>query len=560
MNKPNTHVTFSDLLQLIEADMSLHPYKAANLKSSIRRYLRAVNWTETMEASFPRVRKALAGSLPATLDVSKGTWANTRSDLKFVLTRYGVPTRAPLRKDLLPEWRQLRDMIDKDPSLIRGLSNFIHWCSRQNISPWDVSEEVMARYLLDLRERSLKKGPESLHRRVCVLWNKASSIYDKWPGTPVPLPSYRKTISLPWEAFPISFMDDLDHYQAFMSGEDLLSTHAIDKPRRPATLNAHREAFRRMASAMVHSGFSIEKLTSLKQLVRENNLIAGLRAYEAHLGNLKCPSVSEMLGCLISLAANYLRSDKQTLKMLRDIRGRTVVRQRGMTDKNMDRLRQFASPKNVGAFITIADTLLAERAKLKSSSKKALRTQTALMHEIMLIAPIRAKNLTTLHISNNFRRVGSGPTLRVFMILPSDEVKNHRDMEFEFPKYLINLLDEYLNKYRGSLLPKGTDNGWLFPGRDGQHKNQVSIGDQLCKAMLRLTGIKINPHLYRHIAAYLYLEANPGDYETVRLLLGHTSSDTTVMFYAGFSDTNACRHYADMLSERRISTNNERGK
>ena len=101
------------------------------------------------------------------------------------------------------------------------------------------------------------------------------------------------------------------------------------------------------------------------------------------------------------------------------------------------------------------------------------------------------------------------------MVLPSDEVKNHRDMVFEFPKYLISLLDEYLNKYRGSLLPKGADNGWLFPGRDGQHKNQVSIGDQLCKAVWRLTGIRINPHLYRHIAAYLYLEANPGDYETV---------------------------------------------
>ena len=91
----------------------------------------------------------------------------------------------------------------------------------------------------------------------------------------------------------------------------------------------------------------------------------------------------------------------------------------------------------------------------------------------------------------------------------------------------------------------------LFPGQGRGHKHEVTIRQQLCGAVFRHTGLTVNPHLYRHIAAFFYLQANPGDYETVRRLLGHKSVETTIMFYAEFERYPALRQYNDCILRRR---------
>jgi integrase len=48
------------------------------------------------------------------------------------------------------------------------------------------------------------------------------------------------------------------------------------------------------------------------------------------------------------------------------------------------------------------------------------------------------------------------------------------------------------------------------------------------RSIKKVIGLTVNAHLFRHVCAFLYLKAHPGDYETVRLLLGHTSLATTV--------------------------------
>jgi integrase len=64
-------------------------------------------------------------------------------------------------------------------------------------------------------------------------------------------------------------------------------------------------------------------------------------------------------------------------------------------------------------------------------------------------------------------------------------------------------------------------------------------------------GLDVHLHLFRHIAAKLYLDAHPGQYEVVRRLLGHKQIETTVAFYAGAETAAAVRHYDDHILERR---------
>ncbi len=74
---------------------------------------------------------------------------------------------------------------------------------------------------------------------------------------------------------------------------------------------------------------------------------------------------------------------------------------------------------------------------------------------------------------------------------------------------------------------------------------------QLVGAVQRTVDIRINPHLYRHIAGYFYLSHHPGDYETLRRLLGHKSVETTMTFYAEFDGLFARRQYANLLDDMR---------
>ena len=65
--------------------------------------------------------------------------------------------------------------------------------------------------------------------------------------------------------------------------------------------------------------------------------------------------------------------------------------------------------------------------------------------------------------------------------------------------------------------------------------------------------MRVHPHLFRHIAAKLYLDANPGSYEVMRRVLGHRSIETTTAFYTGLETAAAVRHFDATILKLRKS-------
>lgn len=61
----------------------------------------------------------------------------------------------------------------------------------------------------------------------------------------------------------------------------------------------------------------------------------------------------------------------------------------------------------------------------------------------------------------------------------------------------------------------------------------------------------MTPHQFRHLAAKIILDANPGAYELVRQMLGHKNTKTTVNNYAGIDTKRAGRAHADLLLKLR---------
>ena len=93
----------------------------------------------------------------------------------------------------------------------------------------------------------------------------------------------------------------------------------------------------------------------------------------------------------------------------------------------------------------------------------------------------------------------------------------------------------------------------VFITRTGRPRSQAAIQVAIEKTVLRYLGIKITPHQFRHLAAKIVLDANPGAHELVRQLLGHKSLKITTAFYAGIDTRRAGRAHADLIMKLRDS-------
>ena len=74
------------------------------------------------------------------------------------------------------------------------------------------------------------------------------------------------------------------------------------------------------------------------------------------------------------------------------------------------------------------------------------------------------------------------------------------------------------------------------------------------KAVYKHVGIRLTPHQFRHFAAKVILDANPGAHELVRQLLVHKNMKTTTNYYAGINTLRAGRAHADLIMKLKNQT------
>ena len=140
-----------------------------------------------------------------------------------------------------------------------------------------------------------------------------------------------------------------------------------------------------------------------------------------------------------------------------------------------------------------------------------------------------------------------------YLIFPAHEVKNAHDLEYPLSPRTLGLLDLYLKTYRPLLL-KGEQSSKLFVSWSGRQKTPAELAAQIPKFIRTRLGLDVNLHLFRHLAGYVFLTAHPGEYETVRQLLGHKSLKTTIDFYTGLEHAQSFRRYDEILERHREGT------
>lgn len=180
--------------------------------------------------------------------------------------------------------------------------------------------------------------------------------------------------------------------------------------------------------------------------------------------------------------------------------------------------------------------------------KAAVTAQMAVAIAILTFAPVRLSNLTHIRLEQNLIKPG-GLAAPYLLVFPRYDVKNDLDLEYPFDAELTALIDEYIDQFRSTLL-RGSNELWLFPGKIGGCKDAKNFSDQITKRIEKATGMRITVHQFRHAAAAIYLKHHPGDYETVRRILGHRNIQTTTKFYCGLETMHANKVFGDIVRKQ----------
>jgi integrase len=539
----HSRATLADLIFLI-SKAKITDRQKQDLRSAVKTAAKLIGDDPAAIRADPLLlRRRLEQISPAARAISQGRWNNVRSLLgkALALARPMLPGRS--LQPLLPEWEALAATLPFERRV--RLLPMLRSLSAQLIGPHQVTLTDLEAYREAIVSDRLRKSPEKTWDGLLWAWNSCCREVGGWPAIAIERAIKREVYVLPWSALPASLKEDVGRYLLHLSGTDL-SENGPPRPARPATLQKRGYQFRMAASALVHKGVEPASLRSIADLLSFERYQMILRFFlDRHSGQTS-PQVGQLAGFLKDVARHWLKVDESTLQRFKKIASRLAIPRAGMTAKNRDRLRPFNDTDAVAAFLDLPHRIRREvQADRRNPKRKAVLAQMAAAIAILQAAPIRIKNLADLDLGRHLIERGR----RLYLIIPEVEVKNGEPIEFELPTETVDVVAWYVREHRPVLLVEPTDA--LFPRKSGRSKSPAALGTQISSTMFKFTGLKINPHLFRHIAGKLFLDARPGQYEVVRRVLGHRSIATTTSVYAGAETRAAGQHFAAVIAERR---------
>jgi integrase len=549
--------TLGDVLDLIHGRSDLQPWLRRDLCSAIRTLCRALGQAPADVPAEPSALRRRMKDLSApALGINRGSWRNVKSLVSKALALASIAMVSGRAKTaLMPEWEVL--LLEAPAPGRYRLSRLARYCSVRGIGPAAVDDQMMAGFAQALLQGSLVNRPKQVHREACLIWNDCVAGVPSWPQQTLTVPNNRPDYALPWSELPASLLADVEAYLDHLAGTDLLAETATN-PASPVTLGFRRTQLRQMASALAYSGWKTDAIRSLADLVTVEGAKAILSFFLKRSGQRKTGQIHNFALLLINVARHWVKVPLEQLEPLQKLRRRVDPGKKGLTDKSRARLLQFEDVENVVKLAQLPQRLAADvRRQDRGGITEALKMQTALALAILLICPIRVKNLAALNLERHVRRSRPGGG-KVHLVIPAHEVKNRADLEFELSPDVVAILYRYIEVYRPRLADGPSP--WLFPARSGGSKPPGPFGTQLSDAIKRATGLKVNVHLFRHLAAQLILQDSPGAYELVRLLLGHKSTATTTTYYCGSEQKAAFKHYDSIIDKHRRPEGDDDGQ
>lgn len=538
----------AEVIERIAAMDGLPRQRRFDLTSAVRQVARFLGGLPSdVPANLEALRRALSLLTPAAADMTPSRLRNVRALLTAALALTGAKVvRRRRMVGLEPSWLALLKRVGDRYERAR-LSRFFSYASANGIEPDQVGDQVVTAFAENLKRNSLLERQTQIVRDLCLAWNRCAEGIEGWPAAQLTALNRRRDYALPPTTYPASFSAEIGAYLAHLASDDLFA----ETGRRACSPTTLRDVCLRlfqMASALVRSGCPPNSIRSLADLVAPEAVKTALRFLYCRNGNRKTGHIHNFALTAIKIAKHWVKAPPEQIAALQAIRRQVDPKSTGMTERNRARLRQFDDTENLRRLINVPQAILDSLPRSGPPSyADAIRVQSALAIATLFAAPLRARNLASLHVGRHIVRTRLGGARHV--VIPAHEVKNRTELAFEISDVLGELLDVYLTRCR-PILAEDPD-GFLFPARKGGAKTPAQLAAQIKHAIAQQTGIVLNAHAFRHLSARLFLAAHPGEYETVRLFLGHKNVTTTVRAYCGLEQADALRRLDALIDRHR---------
>lgn len=503
---------------------------------------------EAIPASVESIQHLLDQVPDAVRTRSRKTVANLRSRIKSGLVSLQAGALSvPPGFQLTGDWASLYGMLPT-PRLRHGLSRLLRLACYQGLRPDEMSDAFFASVVDGYRVGKWSGDPKRYARTTAILWNEAATTLPGWPRvTLTPPPSRARPKHLPLDAFPASFVTDLNAYLEWLSGKDVFAASAPPTACKPSTVKQRGIILRLAASTLAEATGDPDQVVSLAILVQPDHVKTILAAYRQRAGDTNTAFINGLAVALVSVARHWVKLEpaSETMRALKFMAGKVSKLPTGLTPKNQKVLRQLEDPAVQQRLIALP-AVLADQARTRrmSMGRRVQKFQVAVAIELLLVAPLRLQNLSTLRFDEQLVWP-NGPGGALFIVLRDQETKNAEPLEYEVPEHARTLLAEYRDRYRVLLKPGSSQ--WLFVREAGAPTSAATLRDGIVKAIRREVGIEMTPHMFRHFAAQVMLNANPGAYPMVMDLLGHKNLKTTASFYSGRRSRQAGKVYDEVL-------------
>jgi integrase len=537
--------TLQKLIDQIRSDPILSAAARTELCSAIRRFAEICGKHPADVIADPAVIRCLIkGASWQLAGISKESWANIKSKLTRAMKIVDIKVDRHRRNYKLgPDWDALLASMsrrDRDE-----LHRFAGWCSTLDIRPDVVDQAIFDRYRVELEAQSIQINPRERWHRARRVWNRTLAASPSFPIIDGVKPMGRR--SLPWSHLPPGLLAELEDYKKAVTATSVFDLDKR-KPIKPVTLEGYVSNLRLYLSDLVDHGVPLTELGSLAACIEPKRVKHGLELLLAgrDLDERTKPGLSALMVSILSVA-HHIGVAEADLKELRKLHKKVRHVPEGMCERNERRLAQIEDPEVLRAFVNLPFRVAKRHAEVAAPTiSEALEMQMAALLAILLFLPVRIKNAAALDLDKHLRIPVGGGAGRWHVHFGPHEVKNAKAIDGRFNEIVSALLARYVDVFRPVLLKRPSSK--LFVSQHGTGKGSNVLSTQFSRFVRREIGLIFNAHLMRHFAAFAYLKANPGHYESVRQMLGHKSIATTVKFYSKEAADNAFSRYDGIIS------------
>jgi integrase len=544
-----TKYSLADVLVALggQKTKALSETRRRDLRSSIKRVALLLRDDPVrIPLELPAISVKLATITPAASGMTSKTFANIRANFMAAVKASRLKTfQSPLKAPLSPGWKKLFGKLSAKRAHI-GLSRLARYASAEGIDPKEINDSTIEAFIARVRNGTLHRKPNHLHRKVARIWNEVAQRSELGLKA-VNVPSFRSPVKrIDWKLLPKTFRKDLHQYLTWCAS-DPLAIDARSRPLAPRTIKLRENQVRAAVTALAETGVAAAAIKSLAELTSAENFKRILRRRYEMVEGRENVFNHDLARSLVEIARQWVKVDAATLAELRRLAGKVPTPLAGLAERNKRALRQFDDPAILRRLYDFPARLWTE---VKRDPKPDLRTlvkaQAALAVGILSFMPLRLQNLASLTFDVHLF-IHEAPDATSSLEFPASEVKNRREVAFDIPPLLARMLIEYRNRIAPKIIGRRPDK--LFVKADGTPKNQWSVGWLISTYLKKRTGIRLSSHQFRHLSALVILDAEPGNFEVVRQLLGHASLRATVNAYTGISTRRAARHHQHLIGK-----------